>query len=59
MRELLKSLHQRPIAFYPIYVNIAGSLSAGVALSQLMYWFGTGKDKIYKTDKELLCIRNY
>jgi len=51
MKELLKSLNQRPVAFYPLYVAGTGSISSGVALSQLMYWFSK-QDKIYKTDKE-------
>lgn len=54
MKELLKSLHQRPITFYPIYAKITGSVSAGVVLSQLMYWFGVCEgDKFYKTDAEI------
>lgn len=52
MKKLLKALNQRPVAFYPIYVAATGSISSGVALSQLMYWFTKSKDKIYKTDKE-------
>ncbi len=52
MKKLLKALNQRPVAFYPIYVAATGSISSGVALSQLMYWFSKSKDKIYKTDKE-------
>jgi len=43
---------QRPIAYYPIYRDIAGSITGGILLSQLMYWFKI-KDKFYKTDKEL------
>ncbi len=53
IKNVLKALHLKPIAYYPIYLIIAGSISAGVALSQLMYWFGTGRKKIYKTDREL------
>ena len=50
--NLLKSLHQRPISYYPIYKDITGSTTAGVLLSQLMYWFSK-KDKIFKTDEEI------
>ena len=53
MRDILRSLNQRPVAFYPIYARGMDSISCAVALSQLMYWFSTGKDKIYKTDAEL------
>lgn len=52
MKDVLKVLNQRPVAYYPIYVAATGSISSGVALSQLMYWFSKGKDKIYKTDKD-------
>jgi hypothetical protein len=52
MKEMLKMLNQKPIAYYPIYRQITGSTTAGILLSQLMYWFSK-KDKIYKTDKEI------
>lgn len=56
MREALKALNQRPISYYPINTKIMGSITGGVALSQIMYWFTAGKNpplKIYKTDAEL------
>jgi len=53
MKHLLKSLNQKPIAYYPIYRQITGSTTAGILLSQLMYWFSR-QDKIYKTDKEIM-----
>ena len=52
MRELLKRLNQRPIAYYPVYRQITGSTTAGILLSQLMFWFGK-QDKFYKTDEEI------
>ncbi len=52
MKNILKLLNQRPIAYYPIYRQIAGSTTAGILLSQLMYWFSK-KDKFYKTDMEI------
>jgi len=52
MNGILKSLNQRPIAYYPIYRKITGSTTAGILLSQLMYWFSK-KDKFYKTDKDI------
>ena len=51
--ELLKQLNKRPIAYYPIYRKITGSTTAGILLSQLMYWFSK-KDKIYKTDTDIM-----
>lgn len=53
MNDVLRALNQRPIAYYPIYVAGTGSVCAAVALSQIMYYFGLGKDKIEKTDTEL------
>lgn len=53
MRDILKALNQRPVAYYPIYAVGTGSVPCAVALSQLMYWFSSSKDKIYKTDAEL------
>ena len=51
----LRELNARPIAFYPLYAKIAGGVTAGVLLSQLMYWFANAKqDKIYKTNAEIL-----
>jgi len=52
MKNILKLLNQKPIAYYPIYRQITGSTTAGILLSQLMYWFSK-KDKFYKTDKEI------
>lgn len=51
-KELLQQLNQRPIAYYPVYREITGSTTAGILLSQLMYWFAK-KDKIFKTDEEI------
>ena len=55
MKEVLIALNQKPIAVYPIYIQITGSLPAGVLLSQLMYWFSAvgGRD-FYKPDAEIL-----
>jgi hypothetical protein len=53
MREFLKNLHQRPIAYYPVYRQITGSTTAGVLLSQLMYWFSK-QDRFHKTDAEIM-----
>lgn len=55
MKELLKELHHRPIAYYPIYRKITGSTTAGILLSQLMYWWAKmDGEKFYKTDAEII-----
>ena len=52
LRAVAKELHQRPIAFYPAYAKLSGSLAGGVLLSQIMYWW-QGNGKFYKSDAEL------
>ena len=52
MKSILKAPNQNPIIYYPIYRDITGSITAGLLLSQLMYWFNI-KTKFYKTDREL------
>lgn len=53
MTEILKQFNQKPIAYYPIYRKLTGSTTAGLLLSQLMYWFAK-KDKFHKTDAEIM-----
>ena len=55
MKEVLLALNQQPIAVYPIYIDITGSLTAGVLLSQLLYWDSKMKgNEFYKNDSELM-----
>jgi hypothetical protein len=55
MKNLLIQLNQRPIAVYPIYIKITGSVNAGLLLSQLMYWYGAVNGRIfYKSDSEIM-----
>lgn len=55
MKEILIQLNQRPISYYPIYKRITGSTTAGILLSQLMYWWAKmdGRE-FYKTDSEIM-----
>jgi len=50
--RLLKELSQRPIAYYPIYAEITESVTAGIVLSQIMYWYYTMGREFYKTDED-------
>jgi len=50
--DVLRALNCRPIAFYPLYRAVTGSTTAGIVLSQLMYWFSKS-DRIYKTDTDI------
>ncbi|MDH5764344.1 MAG: hypothetical protein OEZ51_15365 [Nitrospinota bacterium] len=48
-------LTDRPIAFFPCFSKVAGSLAAGVLLAQLLYWNKVmGGAEFYKTDAELI-----
>lgn len=51
---ILKMISVKPIAFNPELARIAGSATAGLFLSQLLYWWNKGsrKDCIYKTIKD-------
>lgn len=52
----LDRLLKRPVAFFPVFSQIGGSVNAGVMLSQLWYWSdGRGWNEegwIWKTSKE-------
>lgn len=55
-QALLALLHDRPVAYHPVLVRVTGSVSAGLFLSQLLYWHGKGSDQegwIYKTRDEI------
>lgn len=55
MKEVLIALNQQPIAVYPIYIDITGSVTAGLLLSQVMYWNAKMKGKeFYKNDSEYM-----
>ena len=52
---LLVLLHDRPVAYHPALVKVAGSVTAALFLSQLLYWHGKGSDPewIYKTQADM------
>lgn len=55
MKDVLLALDQQPIAVYPIYIDITGSMTAGVLLSQVMYWDSKMKgNEFYKNDAEFM-----
>ena len=48
-------LTDRPIAYFPCFARIAGSLTAGVLLAQLLYWHKAVKGReFFKKDLELI-----
>jgi len=53
LRGLFESFNEKPIAYHRIYSKITGSITAGLLLSQLLYWAKTMEYKeFYKTDKD-------
>lgn len=51
---IFKILGNRPIAFNPILAKITGSVTAGLFLSQLLYWSDKSKNEFfYKTIAEI------
>jgi hypothetical protein len=55
MKKLLINLNQRPIAVYPVYIKLTGSVNAGLLLSQIMYWYGAVNGRtFYKSDAEIM-----
>ena len=57
MNEAIKNLlTDKPIAYHPILARIGGSITAGIFLSQLLYWTGKGAAPdgwIWKTQEEM------
>lgn len=54
-KTIFEIVSTRPVAFNPTLAHALGSVKAGLFLSQLLYWYGKGKDKkwTYKTIEEL------
>lgn len=52
-KALLRAYSEHPVAYFPVYARIAGSVSAGVLLAQLLYWWQVQhEEEFYKTDEE-------
>jgi hypothetical protein len=53
IKELFEAMNEKPVAFHRVYAQITGSITAGLLLSQLVYWDKTCKGKeFYKTDDD-------
>lgn len=51
--EILKALSGRSIAFNPAYTKITGSITAGILLSQVIFWWGVVNGReFYKTNDD-------
>lgn len=53
VNQVLKAFAQRPIAYQRIYAQISGSVTAGLLLSQIVYWWYAVEREFDKTDSEL------
>jgi len=56
LKRVLKAFSQRPIAYQRIYAKLTGSVTAGLLLSQITYWwYGPAEQReFYKTDADLM-----
>ncbi len=56
LRIFIEVLSQKPVAFAPLLGKIAKSATAGLLMSQLLFWWDKGRKegKIYKTIEEIL-----
>ena len=51
----LREINARQVAFVPLYAKYTGSITAGLLLSQLMFYFSSlKKDKIFKTNAAIM-----
>lgn len=52
---LFEAMNEKPIAYHRVYTTITGSITAGILLSQLIYWSKAMKYKeFYKTDADFM-----
>jgi len=50
LKHLFNTFSDKPIFYYPICAKITDSITAGILLSQIVYW-GQNYSEFYKTDK--------
>lgn len=51
-KDFLRLANQKRISYYPIHTKLVGSVTGGIALSQLLYW-AECKNPFYKSTREL------
>lgn len=51
-KDYLKANSQRPVAYFPIYAKLTGSVSAGVLLGQMLHWWSSMDGEFYKTEED-------
>lgn len=52
LEAVFEAFNDKPIVFHSVYAAITGSITAGLLLSQIIYWDSTMKREFYKKDKE-------
>ena len=54
VQQILAALHQKPVAFYPLYRHLMESTAGGLILSQLMFKFSSaGHEGFFYTDQDI------
>ncbi len=52
IEKLFSELNDKPVVYHSVYARITGSVTAGLLLSQIVYWNKVSGGEFYKTDKE-------
>jgi len=52
LEAVFEAFNDKPIVFHSVYAEITGSITAGLLLSQVVYWDSVMKREFYKKDKE-------
>lgn len=53
VKTLLQAFSEKPVAYMRIYAKITGSVTAGVLLSQIVYWhYAMKEQEFWKTDED-------
>ena len=58
--DLFKAFQDRPVSYYKTFAKVTGSVTAGVLLSQVVYWDSVmNHEEFWKKDKDFcdeLCL---
>lgn len=55
IKDALKAMNRRPVAYNPVYAVLTGSVTGGILLSQLIYWAAAMDWKeFYKTNPDII-----
>ena len=54
IKNLLKALAHKPIAYNPIFRHVTGSTLSGILLAQVLYWRNQMGHEFYKTNEDFM-----